>query len=246
MIGVILAAGEGRRLRPLTSHLPKALVPLKDKNYPCLKQVIQNLKQCVKDIVVVTGYKGEQIVEFLNTYYPEVKWVKTEKLTSGNITSFISALPFIKGKEFLLTNVDHIFPKGFFKELIGKCREKRIYAAVQSARSRKIQPDEMKVIVDKENNVLELSKTLEKYNGAYIGVTVVKNPKTYFNALERLLQEKLEEDTLCVEDVLQCLAKLGTPPKAIWMNKVKWFEIDTPEDLKQAKEKIDHDQSAYL
>jgi len=65
MQAVILAAGEGKRVRPLTRSRPKAMIPV--ANHPIIEYVIEALvKNGIRDIVVVVGYRKEQVTRFLN------------------------------------------------------------------------------------------------------------------------------------------------------------------------------------
>src|SRR5512136_2466333 len=65
MQAVILAAGECKRVRPLTKKRPKALIPVADR--PIIEYVIEALlKNGIREIVVVAGYRKEQVTRFLN------------------------------------------------------------------------------------------------------------------------------------------------------------------------------------
>lgn len=65
MQAVILAAGEGKRVRPLTRNRPKAMIPV--ANRPIIEYVIDALlKNGIRDIIVVVGYRKEQVTRFLN------------------------------------------------------------------------------------------------------------------------------------------------------------------------------------
>ena len=65
MQAVILAAGEGSRLRPLTRSKPKAMIPV--ANRPIIEYVIDALlENAIRDIVVVVGYRKEHAVRYLN------------------------------------------------------------------------------------------------------------------------------------------------------------------------------------
>jgi UDP-N-acetylglucosamine diphosphorylase/glucosamine-1-phosphate N-acetyltransferase len=66
MQAIILAAGEGSRIRPLTRNRPKAMVPV--ANRPIISYVIDALlANGIRDIVVVVGYRREQVIRYLNT-----------------------------------------------------------------------------------------------------------------------------------------------------------------------------------
>jgi UDP-N-acetylglucosamine diphosphorylase / glucose-1-phosphate thymidylyltransferase / UDP-N-acetylgalactosamine diphosphorylase / glucosamine-1-phosphate N-acetyltransferase / galactosamine-1-phosphate N-acetyltransferase len=78
MQAVILAAGEGVRVRPLTRSRPKAMIPV--ANRPIIEYVIDALiKNGIRDIVVVVGYRKEQVTRFLNGLEVPVEVVVQEK-----------------------------------------------------------------------------------------------------------------------------------------------------------------------
>lgn len=78
MQAVILAAGEGRRIRPLTKGRPKALIAV--ANRPIIDYPIQAVLECgIRDIVVVVGYRKEQVIRHLNTLDFPVEIVVQEK-----------------------------------------------------------------------------------------------------------------------------------------------------------------------
>lgn len=61
---MILAGGMGKRLRPITDYLPKSLVPI--ENIPIIEwQIIYLKKFGIKDFVICTGYRSEQIIDYL-------------------------------------------------------------------------------------------------------------------------------------------------------------------------------------
>ena len=84
MQAVILAAGEGKRVRPLTRSRPKALLPV--ANRPIIGYVIEALlKNGIRDIVVVVGYRKEQVIRFLNELdVPITVVVQDKQLGTGH------------------------------------------------------------------------------------------------------------------------------------------------------------------
>ncbi len=78
MQAIILAAGEGVRVRPLTRSRPKAMIPV--ANRPIIEYVIDALlKNGIRDIVVVVGYRKEQVTRYLNGLEVPVEVVVQEK-----------------------------------------------------------------------------------------------------------------------------------------------------------------------
>lgn len=78
MQAVILAAGEGSRLRPLTRSKPKAMLPV--ANRPIIEYVIDALlENGIRDIVVVVGYRKEHVIRYLNGLDAPVQVVVQER-----------------------------------------------------------------------------------------------------------------------------------------------------------------------
>nr|WP_320162449.1 bifunctional sugar-1-phosphate nucleotidylyltransferase/acetyltransferase [uncultured Methanoregula sp.] len=78
MQAVILAAGEGKRVRPLTRSRPKAMIPV--ANRPIIEYVIEALvKNGIREIIVVVGYRKEQVTRFLNQLDIPIEVVVQEK-----------------------------------------------------------------------------------------------------------------------------------------------------------------------
>ena len=75
---VILAAGKGTRLRPLTEHIPKPLVPVAGK--PLLDHIASVLPSSVQELIIVTGYLGERIREHCKEEYMGRKVTYVEQL----------------------------------------------------------------------------------------------------------------------------------------------------------------------
>ena len=68
MIGVILAAGMAKRLRPLTDECPKCLLKVGERTL-LQRTVDAMLAAGIRELVVVTGYRGEMLRDFLTEHY---------------------------------------------------------------------------------------------------------------------------------------------------------------------------------
>lgn len=100
MQAVILAAGEGKRLRPLTRSRPKALIPV--GNVPVMDYVIDALLASgIRDIIVVVGYRKEQVIRHLNSLDASVEVVVQEKQL-GTAHALLQAKDLIKGRFMVL------------------------------------------------------------------------------------------------------------------------------------------------
>ncbi|MEI8331476.1 MAG: sugar phosphate nucleotidyltransferase, partial [Methanomicrobiales archaeon] len=109
MQAVILAAGEGVRVRPLTSGRPKAMIPV--ANHPISGYVIDALvKNGIREIVVVVGYRKEQVTRFLNQLAVPIEVVVQEKQL-GTAHALQCAESKIHGDFLLLPGDNYIDPQ---------------------------------------------------------------------------------------------------------------------------------------
>ncbi len=108
MKAVILAGGQGTRLKPITDYIPKPLIPI--NNTPILEWQIRYLKKFgINDIIICTGYKTDQIENFLNKKDLGVKVrFSIEKTPLGTGGALKKIAPLIKEKSFLVFNGDII------------------------------------------------------------------------------------------------------------------------------------------
>ena len=106
MQAVILAAGEGRRVRPLTWSRPKAMIPV--ANRPIIAYVIDALvANGIRDIIVVVGYRKEQVTRFLNQLDLPIEVVVQEKQL-GTAHALRQAESRIRGDFLLLPGDNYI------------------------------------------------------------------------------------------------------------------------------------------
>ena len=107
MKAMILAAGYGKRLQPLTNKIPKPMLPLAGK--PLLQRHIEHLASIgITDIIINTSWLAEKIEDYFadgSSYAVNITWSRETKPleTGGGINK---ALPFLGEEPFLLINGD--------------------------------------------------------------------------------------------------------------------------------------------
>jgi mannose-1-phosphate guanylyltransferase len=107
MNAILLAAGLGTRLKPITNKVPKCLVLIKGK--PLLEYWLDNLyKIGVKKILINTHYKSEQVVQYIeNSKYKRIIEIKYEKDLRGTAGTFIDNINFYNENDGLLIHADN-------------------------------------------------------------------------------------------------------------------------------------------
>ena len=236
MKAIILAAGIGSRISPLTDNCPKSLLKIYDKTI--LEMMISHIQDChINEIVFVTGYLEEQIKEYVNINFPDLKayFVTNEKYAETNTGfSLLLAKDFVENSDFIKFDADVVFDKEILKKLIeypyenALCIDKNIH----------LDAEEIKVIIDDKNKILKASKTVDpqKAIGESIGIEKIgKNTaKLLFQELEEVMKDKKNHQEY-YEVAYERLIEKGESFHALDITGLVWVEIDTKEDFELAK-----------
>ena len=239
MIGVILAAGMASRLRPLTNDRPKCLLTV--GNRPLLQRTMDALCQQQAGIdvfVVVTGYLHEQIEQFLTSHYPDktIHFIyNADYQTTNNIYSLWLARPFIDGKDFILLDSDILFDPSIALRILSQTD------TVLALNRHELGDEEIKVIVDQDNRVMEISKTCSSCDAIGESVGIEKMNAEYSKALFTELRQMIDNEGLVnvfYEMAFERLIKQGHQFRIIDTTDLFSIELDTVEDFNQAKQLI--------
>jgi len=118
MQAVILAAGLGKRLRPLTNDLPKPMILVGGK--PILEYTLSILPEEVDEVIIVVGYLGEKIKKYFGNSFGRLKIVYAEQPEpKGTADGLMRAKQFLRDDYFLLIHADDLFHKDDLKKCVG-------------------------------------------------------------------------------------------------------------------------------
>lgn len=237
MIAVILAAGMASRLRPLTDDRPKCL--LRVGSQCILQRTVDSLVAAgIRQLIVVTGYRGGMIRLFLEGNYPDIDFhfiENSDYQTTNNIYSLWLAKPHVDGREFMLLDSDILFD--------GRIIERMLAAPETSLalNSHKLGEEEIKVITDDAGMVTEISKTcsIDKAIGESVGIEKIS--AEYSEALFRELDRMIEDEHLVdvfYERAFERLIPQGHKFSVTDTSDLFSIELDTVDDFNHASEII--------
>lgn len=251
---IILAAGEGKRLRPLTLEKPKCLVKLLGKSI--LEWQLITLKEYgISDISVVRGYKKEKI------NFPKIKYYLNEKYDSTNMVETLFCAENELNESCIISYGDIIYQKNILKKLL---EDKNDFSIIIDKewekywRMRFEDPleDAESLKLDSEGNIVEIGQKTNDVNdiqGQFIGLIKIQGKgleitKSFYEKSKEEanrtgrnpLNDKLSFEKSYMTDFLQGLIKEQQKLKPVYI-KNGWLEVDSMKDYelyeKMVKEK---------
>ncbi|GAA1786141.1 phosphocholine cytidylyltransferase family protein [Luedemannella flava] len=241
MIGLVLAAGAGRRLRPYTDHVPKALMEV-DGATTILDIALRNLAEVgLRDITVVVGYAAEAVTErqdrLEKEYGVRLTFIHNDKAEEWNncYSLWLAREAYANGA--LVVNGDTVHPVSVQRTLLAarQTGDAGIYVALDDQKS--LADEEMKVITDADGRLLKITKLMDPADasGEHIGITLIEAHAAadLTNALETVWKA---EPHLYYEDGYQLFADRGGKIQTVSLGKLDWVEVDNHDDLARARE----------
>ena len=258
MIGVILAAGMAKRLRPLTDERPKCLLKVGERTL--LQRTVDGMMAAgIRELVVVTGYRANMIRDFLTETYltshpsPLTPDSNLSPLTShpsplnihfidnpdyahnNNIFSLWLTRPFTDGRDFLLMDSDILCDPAIIPEVMNA------EGSALALNRHELGEEEMKIVADAQGRIIEISKTCRPEDAAGESVGIEKMTADYSTALFHELEQMIEREGLIdifYERAFERLIPQGHTFRIVDTTSFFSIELDTPEDFENARRLI--------
>lgn len=237
---VILLAGDGGRLQPLTHKTPKCLLVAGGK--PLLWYSLTHLIDIgISEFIFVVGHKAEMIKHYVQQNFPNIRctFIYNNEYNEKNIIySFYLARKHLRNTTFLRVEGDLLYNRDIPLRLLSRTRG--IISAVEP--KHKTTPEEFCVRVNpKKGTIIEYGKHIapkQAYGLAHGIDFVAKNASlAVFHALEEIIRRNQTQEY--AEFAFQYVAKLGGP--VFYQDNDPtdfWFDVDTEADLAFAQKNI--------
>ena len=238
MIGMVLAAGAGKRLGAETAELPKTLLGV-DGDRTILDIALANFRAVgLDEAVVVTGYAHERVAERVSAlerrHGLRIELVYNPKALEWNNAYSLWCARDAFSEGVLLANGDTVHPASVEERLLA-ARGPELLIAVDDEKP--LGDEEMKVHVTTEGYLDRINKALDPATaqGEYIGVTLIEpaGAEPLAAALEATWRRVAQ---LYYEDGFQELADRGGRVGIAPIGTVDWVEVDDLRDLARARE----------
>ena len=234
MKAIILSAGQGKRLLPLTQDRPKCTVPIHGRSI-LEWQLTELFKLGISPIHVVVGF-GASTVEEVIANHRNRRAIHTLYnpfyALADNLISCWTARNEM-ADDFILLNGDTVFETAVLERLL---QAPPAPITLVTDEKPKYDTDDMKVIVQ-GTRLMRIGKTLalESVNGESIGMMrfQLEGPQLFFSTIERRIRqpESLKQWYLSLIDELAPHGHVST----VSIKGLTWAEIDNPEDLQLAE-----------
>ena len=236
MRGVILAAGDGTRLAPLTADRPKPLVRVLGRRL--LDYTLEAFAQTgIKEIGLVVGYRWRMLAEYLrdgHSYGARVQCLLNPEYHRGNGSSIYAAREFVGSEPFIVAMADHMISSEILQRLLSTPMEGAKLCVDRQAQAPPQLHDATRVWVDGRGFILQIGKALERWNAVDVGVFLFQ--PTIFPVLDKLMDDELRSCT--VTRAVRRLIASGERLRACDISGCFWLDVDTPEDLAYARQAL--------
>lgn len=234
MIGVILAAGIGSRLRPLTSNKPKSLVKVNGKEI--IKYQIESyIKAGIKKLIIIVGYEEQKLRSYLsNITKVDIKIIVNKDYEStNNMYSLYLAKEHLLGKNFILNNADLVIDTEIVSIILNDKNTSCI-----AVDENFFDEESMKVEIFDNGLISNISKEIKKEKYYATSIDFYKfdsyNSKVFFEKIKEIIEtnkNKKDWTEVAMQSLFKSKEMHFHPCK---INGYKWVEVDNYSDLVKA------------
>ncbi len=217
MKAVILAAGEGRRLRPFTETMPKVMLPV--ANRPVLEYVFDAVKNSgIDEIITVVGYKKEVIMEYFKDYEDaSITYVVQDK-QHGTAHALLQAKKYIT-EDFIVLSGDNIIDQTSISKLI---KNKSTYSILIKEHP---SPSKYGVVFIEKNILREIVEKPKEEVGRFISTGIYKLPSSIFDNIEEYTSQGIYDLSSVIQSLIEKKSNISTVTANSWMDIVYPWDL---------------------
>jgi len=237
---IILAAGKGTRLRPLTNDKPKCMVEYKDK--PIIDYILEVAEKCnIKNIAIVNGYKKGILEKHLKN--KNIKFFTNKEYDKTNMVNTLFCAKEFMNDDLIISYADIIFKKEVLEKLIDSRYDFSVIVDKkwQELWSLRMENplDDAETLKIREGKIIELGKKPKSYKeieGQYIGLikiskNVLSKVVEFYESLDKhKLYDGKDFNNMYMTSFIQLIIDNLLDVKPVFIDG-GWIEIDSVSDL---------------
>jgi len=237
---IILAAGQGTRLRPLTNDKPKCMVEYNKK--PIIDYILEVAKKSkIDDISIVTGYKKDILKSYLKN--KNLTFFTNKRFSSSNMVSSLFCAKEFMDDDLIISYADIIYNKEILDKLLESTND---FSVVVDRRWKELWSQRMEnplkdveTLKIKNDKITEIGKKPKNYNeveGQYIGLikvskNIINDIIQFYNNLDKnSIYDGQDFDNIYMTSFIQLIVNVMNNVKPVYIDG-GWVEIDCKEDL---------------
>ncbi len=226
MQAVILVAGRGRRIKPLSDDLPKPLIPIHGR--ALIEHMIMNLVSCgIKDIILVTGYLSEKIKSYVGShcYGASIRYAQNDNYAiTGTLFSLYQARHLISD-DCMVFEGDVLCDSSIIQSAVNAASPNLVVVSEFTGSG-----DEVYVQVDEAQRLARIGKQLSRLQsiGEFVGIAKFSRQYAYYS--KGMWDRDCEHGFVDFGNIEQM--------SYVMVKKDLWTEIDNEKNLEYAKNKI--------
>lgn len=237
---IILAAGEGKRLRPLTKDKPKCMVKYQEKEI--ISHILHVTKPLINNIAIVSGYKSKVLKNFLKN--EKIHFYENKEYAKTNMLYTLFCAREYMDDDIIISYADIVYKKEILEKLIASQED---FSVVVDRKWRELWQQRMENPLDdaetlkiKNDKIQEIGKKPKSYDdieGQYMGFIKIKKqflPKVlnfYENLDKNALYDEQDFKNMYMTSFIQALIDKFDCVSPVFVDG-GWVEVDSKSDLK--------------
>jgi len=240
MKAIILAAGQGTRLRPLTNDRPKCMVEYQNK--PIIDYILETIKECkISEIAVINGYKKDVLEDYLKDQ--DLIFYTNKDFDKTNMVSTLFCAKNFMNEDLIISYADIVYKKEVLEKVLNN---KDDFSVVVDRNWKELWSQRMENPLDdaetlkiKDGNIVELGKKPKSYDeieGQYIGLIkiskdIVNKVIKFYDGLDKnKIYDGKDFDNMYMTSFIQMIINELTDVKPVFIDG-GWVEVDCVDDL---------------
>ena len=232
--GIILAAGQGTRLSPITTQCPKVLLPIYNQE-PLIASPIRSLEASgIREIAVIIGYQADKVMQRLgdgSQFGVKLHYITNSDYLGGNAISVLAAKEWTQGKPVVLCMGDHLIDENVVRLLLNYEELNDTLCIDYMPEQHCLIEEATKVMVTPDSCIRDIGKDLTQWDAIDTGIFLLT--ARFFLAIQ--VAVRYRGIYLETADIIRFMISKGHRFHTCDVSGCFWMDVDEKDDLDLAR-----------